>query len=157
MKKLIINKRGCNNPHKFFYRSEKMKKNIEYKQIDLEEAIKSTILSPQQEQDQDIAGMEVLEDYKDLTSILKEFINKLLLLEQKMGGLCFFWDSLKVEKVKAEQTQAGFKKRVSVPYFDNRSEFQKVFNNCDLADVFTRKKFSSLKVQQTATHLYFLI
>lgn len=132
-----------------------MKKNIEYKQIDLEDAIKSSILSPQQEQD--IAGMEVLEDYKELTSILKEFINKLLLLEQKMGGLCFFWDSLKVEKVKAERTQAGFKKRVSVPYFDGRSEFQKVFNNVDLVDVFTRKKFSSVKVQQTATHLYFLI
>jgi len=134
---------------------EKKTKEIEYKQIDIEETIKSSILSPQQ--DQDIAGMEVLEPYKDLTNILKEFINQLLLLEQKMGGLCFFWDSLKVERVKAERTQAGFKKRVSVPYFDNRSEFQKCFNNVDLADVFKRKKFSSLKVQQTATHLYFLI
>jgi hypothetical protein len=131
-----------------------MKKNIEYKQIDLEDAIKSSILSPQEEQD--IAGMEVLEDYKELTSILKEFINKLLLLEQKMGGLCFFWDGIKYQKVK-NTTQHGFTKRVAVPYFDGRSEFQKVFNNCDLADVFTRKKFSSLKVQQTATHLYFLI
>jgi hypothetical protein len=134
---------------------EKKTKEIAYKQIDLEDVIKSTILSPQQEQD--IAGMEVLEPYKDLTNILKEFINTLLLLEQKMGGLCFFWDSLKVEKVKAERTQAGFKKRVSVPYFDGRSEFQKVFNNVDLVDVFTRKKFSSVKAQQTATHLYFLI
>jgi hypothetical protein len=136
-----------------------MKKNIEYKQIDLEEAIKSSILSPQQEQEQeqDIAGMEVLESYKDLTNILKEFTKKLIFLEQKMGGLCFLWDSLKFEKVKAEQTQSGFKKRIAVPYFDSRSEFQKVFNNLDLADVFSRKKFSSLKVQQTATHLYFLI
>jgi hypothetical protein len=55
---------------------EKKTKEIAYKQIDLEDAIKSTILSPQE--DQDIAGMEVLEDYKELTSILKEFINKLL-------------------------------------------------------------------------------
>lgn len=133
---------------------EKKTEPIEYCQIDIEEAIKSSILSPQQEQD--IAGMEVLEDYKELTSILKEFTKRLIFLEQKMGGLCFFWDGIKYQKVK-NTTQHGFTKRVTVPYFDGRSDFQKCFNNIDPDKFFYGKQFSKLLIQQTATHLYFLI